>query len=170
MKNLMLLLCGGLLFGVMPAAAQMNPCGASFNFSVTKSEFTNNRINWQNIGRQMQTCDSLLVMSKPAFRKVVVEREFERARADSLRVLVGVLEQGQDLRGELIQQQDSFIQFQQQKLQEYDQLLVRSNQLVEDATRNTDRALKQIKLYKLLSAGGIVIGGAGILIGAALAL
>jgi hypothetical protein len=150
--------------------AQTDPCGRDFNFSVTKDQLLNDGVDWSALGRNMQRCDSLLVMSKLAFGTVVVERAFQKARGDSLAVLVGVLERGQALRDTLSARQEAFIQFQRQKLDEYDALLVRSNQLVDDATKNTDRALRQIKLYKLLSAGGLVLGAAGVLIGAALAV
>lgn len=170
MMRLSVVVCILLLSAAKTGYAQTDPCGKDFNFSVTKDQLLNNGVNWNSMGMRMQSCDSLLLMSKLAFGTVVIEREFHKAISDSLEILVGVLEQGQDLRAVLIDQQDAFIQFQKEKLGEYDALLLRSNTLVEDATRNTDRALQQIKFYKLLSVGGIVVGTAGVLIGAALAI
>lgn len=169
-KRLFVVGCLFLLAATQTTFAQTDPCGQDFNQSLTKAQLLNGEVNWRAIGRSMQRCDSLLVMSELAFGKVVVERAFQKARGDSLAILVKVLEEGSDLREAMVAEQNSFIQFQQQKLDEYDALLTRSTTLVDESTKNTDRALRQIKFYKLLSAGGIVIGAAGILVGAALAV
>ncbi len=165
---LMILLLGAAHTGY--AQGDNNPCGTDFRFRVTKAQLLNDGVNWKALGQAMEACDQLALVSDSAYTSIIIEEAFYKAINDTLRILVGVLEQGQTLRNAMIAEQDSFIQFQKASLTKYDSLLTRSTTLVDDATKNTDRALRQIEFYKFLSAGGIVIGAAGILIGAALAL
>lgn len=159
----------GLLASAPAGYAQTgtDPCGQDFVFRVTKTQLLNDGVNWRALGRAMQTCDQLALLSDTAYTALIIERAYADTLRSRLDSLVTVLQQGQSLRDALIAEQDSFITFQRDKLGEYDALLVRSNQLVEDATRNTDRALRQMKLYRLLTVGGIVVGTAGLLIGIA---
>ncbi len=65
---------------------------------------------------EKQQYDSALLMSDPAFSKVVIEREYYKAISDLLHMLVEMLKQGQELRADLIAEHASFIQFQKEKL------------------------------------------------------
>ena len=91
-------------------------------------------------------------------------------RKDESLGMVEVYPELADDKEDMIAEQKSFIEFQKTSLTKYDVLLTRSTQLVDDATKNTDRALAQIKFYKLLSVGGILVGTAGVLIGVGLAI
>jgi len=152
------------------AQGGINPCGADFRFRVTKAQLLNDGVNWKALGQAMEECDQLSLLSDSAYKSIIIEEEFYKAINDSLKILVGVLEQGQSLREDMIAEQKSFIDFQKASLTKYDLLLTRSTTLVDDATKNTDRALAQIKFYKLLSVGGILVGTAGVLIGVGLAI
>ena len=142
-----------LLLPAQLTVAQNDPCGLDFNVTVTRAQLTADQVNWPAIGARMDGCDRLRVLSDTAYTALIIEQAFLRqlnALSDSL---VGEMAQGRDLRDELLTTQADFIAFQQQKLDEYDALLVRSNQLVEDATRNTDRALRQIRFLKFGMVG-----------------
>ena len=135
-----------------------DPC--TKEFSVTKADLANNTFNWQLVGQRMQTCQAFVVVSDSAF---LVQRAFREAFEANYDSLIVELKQGQRWRDSLITQQSSFITYQQGVITRYDSLLVQSNQLVTDATRNTDRALRRLSLLRWASIGGITIGLAGIL-------
>ena len=106
-------------------------------------------------------CDTFHVLSHAAYVKIKAERAYYGEQAVLLDSVVQKLQGSVALRDQLIARQDEFISLQENKLAEYDTLLVRSNDLVEDATKNTDRALAQLNLAKWGTVGivvGVVVG------------
>ena len=151
------------------AQTRDDPCREDYRSSWTKGEFKDS-VLMATLADAMKDCETMSLLSDSAYRLIIIEEAYYKAINDSLKILVGVLEQGQSLREDMIAEQKSFIDFQKASLTKYDLLLTRSTTLVDDATKNTDRALTQIKFYKLLSVGGILVGTAGVLIGVGLAI
>ena len=130
-----------------------DPCAVDFEFRVIKGTRTTLDLT--------RMCDTFFVLSPTALEKLKIERAFYKVQAELLDTTVRALQNSMTLRDQLLARQDEFIEFQQDKLAEYDALLVKSNQLVTDATKNTDRALNQLNLAKWGTLGivvGVVIG------------
>ena len=121
----------------------------------------NNRVNWSAF---LQGCDRFVIASDSAYNFIIFEREYSKELNSRLESLVEELEDGRSLRDSLISEQKSFIAFQQDTINKYDNLLGQSNTLVERATANTDKALNRLRLLKWASIGGIAIGAGGLLV------
>jgi len=130
-----------------------DPCAPDFEFRVIVGTRTTLDLT--------RMCDTFFVLSPAALEKLKIERAFYKVQAELLDSTVKALQNSMTLRDQLLARQDEFIEFQQDKLAEYDALLVKSNQLVTDATKNTDRALSQLNLAKWGTLGivvGVVVG------------
>lgn len=164
-----------LLFATRTGYAQTeDPCALGFKVELTKAEFLGTvppptkPIRWASFGEAMHDCDVMILLSDTTYWSLVYEKEYYGTLNERYESLVGELKLGQQLRDSVIEEQKSFIAFQQSTIVGFDTLLVQSNQLVRDANANTGRALDRLKMMRLTSIGTLAIGIGGVLVVAAI--
>ena len=141
---------------------QVDPCAKDFVRKISKAQIDNDRVNWKAF--LTSQCDTLRIVSDSAYTALIIEQEFYKEINRKFESLVGELDQGQRLRDSMITRQDTFIDLQRGVINNYDNLLDQSNQLIIDANANTTKALNRLKLLKWVSIGGIVLGAGGLLV------
>ena len=151
------------LFAVGSGFAQ-SPCGLDFRLRLEKSELLRDGYNFRAIASEMANCNTLALLSDTLYQSLFIQLEYYKSLNTKFDSLTRVLDEGRSLRDAMITEQQSFIDFQKGVITQYDSLLVQSNQLVRDATRNTDRALRRITLLRWASIGGLTIGAVGVLV------
>ena len=158
------LLCVALMLSVTGVSYAQSPCTLGFNLRLEKNQLLRNGYNFRAIAGDMRDCDSLILLSDTLYQSLFIQIEYYKSLGAKLDSLVVELDEGRALRDSMISEQQSFIAFQQGVITKYDSLLVQSNQLVRDATANTDRALRRLTLLRWASIGGIAIGAGGLLV------
>ncbi len=164
MKTIVVFTLTLLFFAAGPryVQGQVDPCAKDFVRKVSKAQIDNDRVNWKAF--LTSQCDTLRIVSDSAYTALIIEQEFYKELNRKFESLVGELDQGQRLRDAMITRQDTFIDLQRGVINNYDNLLDQSNQLIIDANANTTKALNRLKLLKWVSIGGIAIGVGGLVV------
>ncbi len=164
MKTILVFAITLLFFAAGPSyvQGQVDPCAKDFVRKISKAQIDNDRVNWKAF--LTSQCDTLRIVSDSAYTALIIEQEFYKELNRKFESLVEELDQGQQLRDSMITRQDTFIDLQRGVINNYDNLLDQSNQLIIDANANTTKALNRLKLLKWVSIGGIVLGAGGLLV------
>lgn len=108
-------------------------------------------------------CDSLVVVNLARYKQLVYELEYYKSLQRDYKELSEGLDEKSELLEKHISNLDLYIAKQDSMIQKYRGLFIEGDSLVTRSTKNTDRALQELKKARLkmflYSAAAIVVGG-----------